>query len=164
MIAGTPSGHRRPNEALAHRDRTSYSCIMVQTRKRPPATPRAAAACCRPVDDLLDPGLFRALGDPTRVRLFGCLVKCARPCSVGEIADCCDVDLSVVSRHLKTLGGAGLVEATRAGRTVRYAASHAEIADRMRRLAAAIEECGPPSPPRTATRVADRTRRRRRAG
>lgn len=117
---------------------------MVQPRKRVPATPRQAAACCRPVDDLLDPALFRALGDPTRVRLFGCLVKCGRPCSVGEIAECCEVDLSVVSRHLQTLARAGLAEVARSGRTVRYEVPHASVADRLHRLAASIEECRRP--------------------
>ena len=66
-------------------------------------TPRRAANCCGPIDDLLDPELFRALGDPTRLLLLACLAKCGRACSVTEIAECCSVDLSVVSRHLALL-------------------------------------------------------------
>ena len=125
---------------------------MVQASKRlaprrpaarPPRTPRAAAACCRPVDRLLDPGLFKALGDPTRVRLLSCLAKCGRSCLVGELAECCDVDLSVVSRHLQTLARAGLVEASRRGRTVSYTVIYASICTRLRDLADAIEQCAP---------------------
>ena len=148
---------------LARRTATTYSCIMVQTRKRVPATPRQAAACCRPVDDLLDPALFRALGDPTRVRLFACLLKCGRPCSVGEIAECCEVDLSVVSRHLQTLARAGLAEVARSGRTVRYDVPHASVADRLHRLADSIAECRRPSAAAkgraTSRRVGDSRRR-----
>lgn len=114
---------------------------MVQKRKQRPLSPRQAAACRRPVDDLLDPGLFRALGDPTRVRILGCLVKCGRDCTVGEIAGCCSVDLSVVSRHLQALARAGVLEPRKVGRTVSYSVRSAHLAGTLRKLAAAIEEC-----------------------
>ena len=125
-----------------------YTCIMVQVRKKPPAvrrpkTPRQAAACCRPVDDLLEPALFKALGDPTRVRLLACIAKCGRACAVGEVAECCSVDLSVVSRHLQALARAGLVAPSRSGRTVSYEVRYAEVAATFRALADAIAECAP---------------------
>jgi ArsR family transcriptional regulator len=104
-----------------------------------------AAACCRPIDGLLDPPFFKALGEPTRVRLLACLVKCGRPCLVGELAECCSVDLSVVSRHLQTLARAGLVAASRHGRTVAYAVRHESVCARPRSLADAIEACRPES-------------------
>lgn len=113
---------------------------MTQTCKIP-ATPRAAAACCRSIDGLLEVALFRALGDATRLRLFSCLVKCARPCSVSEIAECCDVDLSVVSRHLRTLADAGVIVAEKEGRTVSYTVAWERLAATLRALAVAIEEC-----------------------
>ncbi|MFM1823281.1 MAG: HTH-type transcriptional repressor SmtB [Planctomycetota bacterium] len=123
---------------------------MVQVRKktparapRVPATPRAAAACRRPVDGLLDPALFKALGDPTRVRLLACLMKCGRACLVGEVAECCAVDLSVVSRHLQALARAGVVDSAREGRMVAYRVRYGELATRLRELAAAIEACAP---------------------
>ena len=121
---------------------------MAQVRKnqpvrRRPETPRVAAGCSQPVDDLLDPALFKALGDPTRVRLLACIAKCGRACSVGEVADCCSVDLSVVSRHLQALARAGLVAPSRSGRIVRYEVRYAEIAAQFRALAAAIDECAP---------------------
>jgi ArsR family transcriptional regulator len=106
-------------------------------------TARQAFACTKPVDDLLDPALFKALGDPTRVRLLSCIIKCGRPCSVGEIAACCAVDLSVVSRHLAALARAGLAESSKSGRTVRYGARHAHLCQTLRALADAVEECVP---------------------
>ena len=106
-------------------------------------SPRQAAACCRPVDDLLDPVLFKALGDPTRVRLLGCLAKCARPCSVTELAGCCSVDLSVVSRHLQALARAGLAKPTKTGRAVTYLADYERLSSRLRALADAIDDCRP---------------------
>lgn len=121
---------------------------MAQVRKclpalRRPESPRQAADCCRPVDDLLDPAIFKALGDPTRVRLLACVAKCGRACSVGEVAECCAVDLSVVSRHLQALARAGLVEPSRSGRTVSYRVRYAEVASTFRALADAIAECAP---------------------
>lgn len=106
-------------------------------------SPLQAARCCRPVDGLLDPDWFKALCDPTRARLVGCLVKCGRACTVGEVAACCDVDLSVVSRHLRALELAGLLASSRQGRTVAYRVLYEEICRRLRDLADAIEECRP---------------------
>jgi ArsR family transcriptional regulator len=117
---------------------------MTQVRKRkPPATPKQAAACCGPVDDLLDPELFKALSDPTRVSLISCIAKCGRGCSVGEVAECCAVDFSVVSRHLALLARSGVLEAKKEGRTVFYRVRYAELCRALRSLADALEDCCP---------------------
>ncbi|MCE7973458.1 MAG: transcriptional regulator [Leptolyngbya sp. PLA1] len=119
-------------------------CIMTQVRKRKiPATPKQAARCCGPLDTLLDPALFGALADPTRASLIACLAKCGRGCSVGEVAECCSVDLSVVSRHLSLLARAGVLEAKKEGRTVIYRVRYAELCRSLRSLADAVEECCP---------------------
>lgn len=115
--------------------------MMTQVRNRSPATPKQAAACCRPIDGLLDPDLFKALGDPTRVALVACLAKCGRACSVGEVAECCAVDLSVVSRHLALLARTGVLEARKQGRVVLYEVRYGELSRLLRSLADAIEEC-----------------------
>ena len=95
------------------------------------------------MDRLLDPELFKALSDPTRVRLLACLVKCGRRCSVTEVAECCSVDFSVVARHLTHLARVGAAEATKEGRTVWYEARCPELCAQFRGLADAIEEwCG----------------------
>lgn len=115
---------------------------MTHTSKRTPKSPRQAAACCRPVDGLLEPELFKALSDPTRLRLVACLIKCPRACSVSEIAECCSVDLSVVSRHLQVLARAGLLEWSKSGRVVSYRMRTPELSRRLRELADAIDLSG----------------------
>jgi ArsR family transcriptional regulator len=108
---------------------------------RRPATPKHAAACRRPIDTLLRPDLFRALCDPTRASLVACIAKCGRGCSVGEVAECCSVDLSVVSRHLALLADAGVLESRKEGRVVFYAVRYGELTSTLRALADAIDEC-----------------------
>jgi ArsR family transcriptional regulator len=102
-----------------------------------------AAACCKPIDNLLDPDLFKALADPTRVKLLGCLAKCGRACSVSEVAECCSVDFSVVSRHLQILERAGVAKAVKEGRTVMYSVEYGRVCQSLRGLADAIQQCCP---------------------
>jgi ArsR family transcriptional regulator len=108
-----------------------------------PDTPAAAAACCGPIDTLLKPDLFKALCDPTRAGLVACIAKCGRPCSVSEVAACCSVDTSVVSRHLSTLEKAGVLVSEREGRVVRYSVRYAGLSGTLRALADAIDACCP---------------------
>jgi ArsR family transcriptional regulator len=114
---------------------------QIYTLKR--RTPKQAAACCRPIDDLLDAELFKGLCDPTRLKLLACLAKCGRACSVGEIGKCCEVDISVVSRHLAQLHRAGVLESAKRGRTVFYSVDFAGLSARLRNLADAVDECCP---------------------
>lgn len=105
--------------------------------------PTQAAACKRPVDAFLDAEWFKALSDPTRVALLGCLIKCGRGCTVGEVATCCSVDMSVVSRHLTILHRAQILEASKRGRTVTYTVRYAKLSEKLRGMASAVQECGP---------------------
>lgn len=93
------------------------------------------------VDRGLDIELFKAMGDRTRLALLACLIKCGRACSVTEVAACCAVDFSVVSRHLGILSRAGVLEARKQGRTMWYQARGTDLAARLRELADAIDEC-----------------------
>ncbi|MCC5822844.1 MAG: metalloregulator ArsR/SmtB family transcription factor [Phycisphaerales bacterium] len=108
-----------------------------------PQSPVQAAACCGPIDRLLNPDLFKALCDPTRAGLLACIAKCGRPCSVSEVAACCSVDTSVVSRHLATLEKASVLSSERDGRVVRYAVRYQELSKTLRALADAIDQCCP---------------------
>lgn len=83
--------------------------------------------------------LFRALGDPNRVRLLDLLAERCRACSVSELADCLDVDLSVVSRHLALLRAAGVLRATKSGRTVLYEIQFDALAETLRGIADTLE-------------------------
>ena len=117
---------------------------MTQVTKSPPRTPRQAARRSAPIDRLLDAGLFRALSDPTRLRLLACISKCGRECSVTEVAQCCSVDFSVVSRHLALLAGAEILQARKEGRTVFYHVRYEELSTMLRALADAFDACCPP--------------------
>jgi ArsR family transcriptional regulator, arsenate/arsenite/antimonite-responsive transcriptional repressor len=118
---------------------------MTQVSKRRPLTPKLAAGCCGPIDELLDAELFKGLCDPTRLNLLACLSKCGRACSVSEVAECCSVDFSVVSRHLALLERAGIVKSNKTGRTVFYMVKYGELSAKLRALADAVESCGPSS-------------------
>lgn len=118
---------------------------MTQTSKNRPTSPVQAAKRRGPLDGLLNPEAFKALADPTRVALLACLAKCGRTCTVGEVAACCSVDLSVVSRHLAQLAAAGVVESRKEGRAVLYRVRYGELCAWLRQLADALEACCPES-------------------
>lgn len=103
--------------------------------------PSDFSQCWGPIDEQLDPDLFRALAEPTRLKLLSCLARCGRPCSVTELAECCAVDFSVVSRHLVLMEMAGVLIAVKQGRTVFYEVRFQHLIDAFRALAIAIEDC-----------------------
>jgi len=87
--------------------------------------------------------MLKALAEPTRARLLSCLLKCGRPCSVTEVAACCAIDFSMVSRHLSLMARAGLLESEKRGRTVWYSADGPALAEWFRGLADSIDELAP---------------------
>jgi len=116
---------------------------VTQTRNSLPLSPKQAAERWGAIDTRLNPEWFKAIGDPTRVQLLACLMKCGRPCTVGEIAECCDVDLSVVSRHLQILQRVGVLASTKSGRSVSYVVRYGDICQTLRLIIEAIEQCCP---------------------
>ena len=86
--------------------------------------------------------IFKALSDPQRLHLLETLCSCGCELSVGDLDQCCEIDMSVVSRHLSRLRGAGLVKADRRGRSVFYSADGASVAETLRSLADVFEACG----------------------
>jgi len=121
--------------------------MMTQTNKQPADT---GAGCCPDLEALINPGLFKALGDPNRAALIAGIGRMGRPTTVSEAASCCPVDLSVVSRHLAVLRRAGVVESAKSGREVRYILSPTTLAATLRSLADALEACCPPEQPAPA--------------
>ena len=89
----------------------------------------------------LDPELFRALGDATRLELLLRLAAADRPLGVTGVADCCGVHLSGVSRHLAILRRAGIVRAQRRGREMLYELDGAALGQTLRGLADALDAC-----------------------
>jgi DNA-binding transcriptional ArsR family regulator len=118
---------------------------VAQTYKGSPET----TECCSDLAGLIDPSLFRALADPHRVALLVRLGESGRPTTVTEAAECCPVDLSVVSRHLAVLRAAGVLRAAKKGREVRYTVS-GDLAASLRALADALDDCCPPGDPASA--------------
>lgn len=95
------------------------------------------------LEGLLSHQLFKALGDPNRITLLLMLVEQCRTCTVGELAQCLTVDVSVVSRHLALLRAAGVLRAVKQGKHVYYAIQYDHLAETLRGIADAIEACRP---------------------
>jgi ArsR family transcriptional regulator, lead/cadmium/zinc/bismuth-responsive transcriptional repressor len=62
---------------------------------------------------------FKALGDPTRVRIISAL--CGGEMCVNDLADALDISQSAVSHQLRVLRNLHLVRSRKEGRSVYYA-------------------------------------------
>ena len=100
-------------------------------------------AGCPDIGALIEPRFFKALCDPNRIALVARLAQCGRPCTVTEMAACCTINLSVVSRHLALLRDAGILRANKRGKEVYYALNYPELVGTLRSVADAIETCCP---------------------
>ena len=100
--------------------------------------------CCSGLEDTAAPGLFKALCDPTRVSLLVTLARCQCELTVSQMAECCPVDISVVSRHLATLREAGVLESQRRGKEVYYRVRPGALVTALRAIADELEACCPP--------------------
>ncbi len=98
--------------------------------------------CCKPNLNILNK-MFKALGDSNRMAIFEHLCNCCRSgryqCNVKEVSTCCDVDLSVVSRHLSQLKKAQILKSSKNGKEVFYSINAKELAQELRNLADYIE-------------------------
>ena len=62
--------------------------------------------------------VFKALADPTRRQVLALLRE--RPMSAGELADQFDVSKPTMSAHFTVLREAGLIDATKHGKSIIY--------------------------------------------
>jgi len=99
--------------------------------------------CCPDLRDWLSTDLFKALGEDNRATILAELVACGSERSVSDVARCCPVDVSVVSRHLRTLREAGVLTSERRGKEVFYRVRIGELVRALRGLADALEACCP---------------------
>lgn len=100
--------------------------------------------CCKPLSDGMSPSFFKALCDPNRITLLSWLCACRKATSVKELAQCCTVDLSVVSRHLSLLKNAKILSAEKKGKEVYYSVNGVSLVKTLRDMADAIERtCQP---------------------
>ena len=89
------------------------------------------------VQDLAD--LLKALGEVNRLSLVCRLCDCQTPQKAMCLCECCNVDASGVSRHLKVLTQQGIVRVDKRGRERNYSLNRSYVATRLRALAERIE-------------------------
>lgn len=109
----------------------------------PTPEPDTAGPCCPPLSERpltaeeaeRTAGMFKALGDPVRLRLFSAIASHADgEACVCEISDV-GVSQPTVSHHLKKLKNAGLLTSRRRGTWVYYRVEPAVLAAMGRLLA-----------------------------
>ena len=98
--------------------------------------------------------IFKALGDPTRLRIFATLRCCDREVEIDEVGQCrpagslsvgevcCRLDqsMSTVSHHLKELRIAGLIRTEKRGRWI-YCSVNAKAPNFSQRAIAGSQRC-----------------------
>jgi ArsR family transcriptional regulator, arsenate/arsenite/antimonite-responsive transcriptional repressor len=103
----------------------------------------ATIACCVPLADpaLSDDDaqataeLFRALGDPARVKIVNALARQGEPVCACEFEPTLGLAQPTVSHHLRRLTDAGLLEREQRGRWAYYSLS----GEALERLSAIVE-------------------------
>lgn len=83
-------------------------------------------------------GVFKALGDPTRLEIFRLIAAQDAPLCVCDIVGRFDVSQPTISHHLKVLREAGLVTVSRRGLWAYYA-SEGRMAAGAQRLITELE-------------------------
>ena len=83
--------------------------------------------------------LLRALGEFNRLSMVYELCQCEKPQNAMCLCECCSVDASVASRHLKVLAEQDVVQLERKGRERIYSLNRSGVAQRLRALADQID-------------------------
>ena len=93
--------------------------------------------CSKETQKLAD--FLKALGEFKRLSLVYRLCDCNTPQNAMCLCECCDVDASVVSRHLKVLSQEGVVKLEKKGRQRTYILDRENVAKNLRELADRVE-------------------------
>lgn len=72
-------------------------------------------------------GLFRAVGDPERLRILAILAR--GECCVTELAEAVGAGLSTVSQRLRVLRGEGLLRRRRDGKHIYYSLADGHVSE-----------------------------------
>jgi ArsR family transcriptional regulator, arsenate/arsenite/antimonite-responsive transcriptional repressor len=96
----------------------------------------SSVECCRPLDDdgltneeaEATAGVFKALGDPSRVRIVNLLARNPEPVCVCELTPAIGLSQPTVSHHLKKLVQAGLLTREQRGIWAYYALDREAVA------------------------------------
>ena len=81
-------------------------------------------------------GVFKALADPTRRQVLALLRE--RPMSAGELADQFDVSKPTMSAHFNILREAGLIDATKHGKSIVYRLRMSVLEEALMELSQAV--------------------------
>jgi DNA-binding transcriptional ArsR family regulator len=99
--------------------------------------------CCPNLKNLFTPKIFKALCDPTRISILAYVAEQCCELTVSQVAKCCPIDISVVSRHLAALRDVGILEAKKKGKEVFYSLKAQSLVSCLRAIADEIENCCP---------------------
>src|SRR5262245_21938265 len=77
--------------------------------------------------------VFKALSDPTRLRIVEMLVDCDAMCG-SEIADKLGISLALLCHHWTTLEHAGLITKKKSGQTASISLNHQLLSDCLKGL------------------------------
>jgi ArsR family transcriptional regulator, arsenate/arsenite/antimonite-responsive transcriptional repressor len=94
-----------------------------------------AVACCAPLgapalsvaEAEATAAVFRALGDPARVRIVNLLATTSEPVCICDLVEPLDLAQATVSHHMKKLVDAGLLEREQDGKWAYYSINPAAI-------------------------------------
>lgn len=103
--------------------------------------PELPEICQETLSEALRPELFKAMSDPVRISIIATLATRAEFSTVSEIAECCGIDFSGVSRHLKILREAEIVSAEKKGRAVLYRLNTEDLVETLQGLAMSLTRC-----------------------
>ena len=95
-----------------------------------PLAPPSGSGCCPPLasapltreaaDDVAR--MFKAMGDPVRLRLLSLIASAGSETCVCDLNDAFDLTQPTISHHLKVLREAGLIDGDRRGTWIYYRA------------------------------------------
>lgn len=78
--------------------------------------------------------IFKTLSNPIRLTMLEHIATCENTChkhNISELAKLCEVDFSVVSRHLKALKDANILSSTKHKNDVLYQVSSKKLVNRL---------------------------------
>jgi ArsR family transcriptional regulator, arsenate/arsenite/antimonite-responsive transcriptional repressor len=81
-------------------------------------------------------GVFKALADPTRRQVLALLRE--RPMSAGELSDRFEFSKPTMSQHFSVLREAGLIDASRHGKSIVYRLRMSVLEEALMELAGAV--------------------------
>ncbi len=90
----------------------------------------------------LDPKLFKALGEPIRIRILKFLIINGRS-DISAIAGVLPQDRSVISRHLNLMYEAGLLVGEKKSRHMFYEVNGAYLLNKLKDIQEKIIQCMP---------------------